>query len=263
MGMGGEIGLRDGGDGKLNDAIAQIYATATAGGLAAGAARAIIGLIGADSCSYNHFGQVGVLDWSVEPADAGLFPGGDELFRQHVDEHPVLAHHRQTGNGEARRISDFLSDLKFRELGLYRDFYQPRGVNHQLAMSVPSPRGGLIGIALNRQRGDFSEYDVQMLNSLRIHVKQTAGISALLHPPALRGPNGELLLTPREEEILKLAAQGHASKQIANHLFVKPCTISNHLNHIYRKLGVSSRSAAITYYQTGFRPEPIGQPYSN
>jgi DNA-binding CsgD family transcriptional regulator len=223
-------------------------------------ARAIIGLIGADSCSYNQFGPVGVLEWSVEPADARDFHGSHELFRQHIDEHPVLAHHRRTDNGDAMRISDFLSDLKFRELGLYRDFYCPRGVNHQLAMTVPGLHGGLIGIALNRQRGEFSDGDVRLLNSLRRHVQQAAEFSVLLHPPELRDPGGHPLLTPREKEILQLAAEGCASKQIASYLGIECCTVSNHLQNIYRKLDVTSRSAAVAYYKNGFRPHPVRRP---
>jgi DNA-binding CsgD family transcriptional regulator len=239
--------------GRRDDGIAQIYATALTTGHAEGVAGAIIGLIGADSCSYNQFGPVGVLAWSVEPADAGAFPGSDELFRLHIGEHPVLAHHRRTGNGEARRISDFLSDRKFRELGLYRDFYRPRGVNYQLAMSVPGPDGGLIGVALNRERGEFSGNDVRLLNSLRRHVRQAAEFSARLLPPELHDPSGHPLLTPREEEILQLAAEGYASKQMARHLGVECCTVSNHLQNIYRKLDVTSRSAAIAYYKSGLR----------
>jgi DNA-binding CsgD family transcriptional regulator len=251
------VDLHDCACGRRDDGIAQIYATALTTGHAEGVTCAIIGLIGADSCSYNQFGPAGVLAWSVEPADAGTFPGGDELFRLHIDAHPVLAHHRRTGNGEARRISDFLSDLKFRELGLYRDFYRPRGVNHQLAMTVPGPDGGLIGVALNRQRSEFSDDDVQHLNSLRRHVRQAAEFSARLLPPELRDPSGHPLLTPREKEILQLAAEGYASKQIASHLSVECCTVSNHLQNIYRKLDVTSRSAAIAYYKSGLRPHRV------
>lgn len=249
--------------GRLNDGIAQIYATALTAGHAEGVARAVAGLISTDSCSYNQFGQAGVLAWSVEPADAGFFPGGDELFRLHIGEHPVLTHHQRTGNGEARRISDFLSDLKFRELGLYRDFYRARGVNHQLAMTVPGPDGGLIGVALNRQRGEFSDEDVRLLNELRPHVKLAAEFSARLLPPEPRDPNGHPLLTPREKEVLQFAAEGYASKQIASQLGIKGRTVDNHLRHIYDKLGVTSRSAAVAYFRSGVRPHRSGKPTSH
>lgn len=55
------------------------------------------------------------------------------------------------------------------------------------------------------------------------------------------GPEG---LTARETEVLGLLAQGLANKQIARELSISPKTVSNHVEHVYAKLGVSSRAAA-------------------
>jgi DNA-binding CsgD family transcriptional regulator len=49
-------------------------------------------------------------------------------------------------------------------------------------------------------------------------------------------------LTAREQEVASLAARGHSSRQIAERLVVSVRTVDNHLQHVYRKLGVSSRS---------------------
>jgi HD-GYP domain-containing protein (c-di-GMP phosphodiesterase class II) len=43
---------------------------------------------------------------------------------------------------------------------------------------------------------------------------------------------------------LDVLARGHSNKQIAQRLVVTPKTVSNHVEHIYTKLGVSSRAAA-------------------
>lgn len=56
-----------------------------------------------------------------------------------------------------------------------------------------------------------------------------------------RGPED---LTPRETEVLALLAQGLANKQIARELSISPKTVGNHVEHVYTKLGVSSRAAA-------------------
>lgn len=48
-------------------------------------------------------------------------------------------------------------------------------------------------------------------------------------------------LTPREHEIARLAAAGHASKQIAQRLGLSVRTVSNHLQNAYLKLGISGR----------------------
>ena len=51
-------------------------------------------------------------------------------------------------------------------------------------------------------------------------------------------------LTPREGEILRLLACGLLNKQIARLLGIAPKTVGNHVEHIYAKIGVSSRAAA-------------------
>jgi len=54
-------------------------------------------------------------------------------------------------------------------------------------------------------------------------------------------------LTAREVEVLGLVARGWSNKQIAQRLVVTPKTVSNHVEHIYSKIGVSSRAAATLY----------------
>ncbi|MHB8573440.1 MAG: response regulator [Candidatus Dormibacteria bacterium] len=51
-------------------------------------------------------------------------------------------------------------------------------------------------------------------------------------------------LTPREKQILRLVAQGAANKEIARAVGASEATVKVHLRALYRKLGVSSRSAA-------------------
>jgi HD-GYP domain-containing protein (c-di-GMP phosphodiesterase class II) len=51
-------------------------------------------------------------------------------------------------------------------------------------------------------------------------------------------------LTTREVEILRLLARGLLNKEIARRLGVSPKTVGNHVQHIYAKIGVSSRAAA-------------------
>ena len=44
-----------------------------------------------------------------------------------------------------------------------------------------------------------------------------------------------------EERVARLAAQGHANKQIATALFISVHTVETHLTHVYRKLEINSR----------------------
>ena len=54
-------------------------------------------------------------------------------------------------------------------------------------------------------------------------------------------------LTAREVEVLGLLARGLSTKQIAQRLVVTPKTAANHVEHIYLKIGVSSRAAATLF----------------
>jgi DNA-binding CsgD family transcriptional regulator len=54
-------------------------------------------------------------------------------------------------------------------------------------------------------------------------------------------------LTAREVEVLGLLARGHSNRQIGTRLTVTPKTVANHVEHLYTKIGVSSRAAATLY----------------
>ena len=53
------------------------------------------------------------------------------------------------------------------------------------------------------------------------------------------------ILTEREIEVLQLAAQGSSNQQIADSLYLSLRTVQSHLNHIFNKLQVSSRTEAV------------------
>ena len=60
-----------------------------------------------------------------------------------------------------------------------------------------------------------------------------------------RGELKPLTLTPRELQVLQLAAQGCAGREIARRLVVSPATVRTHFGRIYEKYGVSDRAAAV------------------
>ncbi|GHO98274.1 hypothetical protein KSF_083220 [Reticulibacter mediterranei] len=61
-------------------------------------------------------------------------------------------------------------------------------------------------------------------------------------------PTRKSNLTDRESEVLALVAQGRTDAQIAEALVISPRTVHAHLRTIYRKIGVTSRFAAIHYW---------------
>lgn len=63
-----------------------------------------------------------------------------------------------------------------------------------------------------------------------------------LHP---RPASGAAKLTKREEEVLRLLAEGLSQSTIAEQLFISSKTVGTHIEHILRKLGVQSRAQAV------------------
>ena len=51
-------------------------------------------------------------------------------------------------------------------------------------------------------------------------------------------------LTAREREVLSLLAQGLPNKSVAKRLGISPKTVSNHIERVYAKLGVTNRAGA-------------------
>jgi DNA-binding CsgD family transcriptional regulator len=84
-------------------------------------------------------------------------------------------------------------------------------------------------------RGDLSD--------AAVHARQQ--LDAALRDPRPRGrqarPGG---LSPREIEVLRLVADGRTAGDIATQLFISSRTVEHHIEHIYTKIGVSSRAAA-------------------
>jgi DNA-binding CsgD family transcriptional regulator len=236
----------------LVDGLAELENPANFAGIAL---PGLAALVGCDVLTYNEIGPVpGQTSYADYPSGA-LDPETQAVFAAHVNEHPLVNYYRLTGRGEPVKISDFLSRQRFHQLGLYADFFRRIPVEHQIAVSLPAPGNQVIGIALNRARGDFTETDRALLTILRAPL-----MAALLRArrrhlaqrafcPATTGLAG---LTDREVEILQLVALGRTNVAIAHSLEVSPRTIAKHLEHIYRKLDVTSRAAAV--FQAGQRP---------
>ena len=127
-----------------------------------------------------------------------------------------------------------------------------------------------IALALIRADRDFSGRDRALLRVLRAPLiaalararsRQQAGQAPAAAaagglpdppgPPGSPGPPGPPGLTDRETTILRLVATGRTNSAIAHHLQLSPRTVAKHLEHVYRKLGVSSRAAAVARLTMG------------
>ena len=185
---------------------------------------------------------------SATTHDEDLQAAVDQAFWTHYWDSRFCSYPGRTGDlRSAIKITDFYSTRQWHSTGMYADHDRLFGVEHSLMLCLPeAPPGTIAGperhVRLYLSRGpgpDFSERDRALLTLLRPHLHQ-----AYLDAERRRHPVPRL--TPRQKNLLRLVAAGHTNTQIARRHGITEGTVRTHLENIYERLGVSSRTAAVT-----------------
>lgn len=338
----------------------EIYVSSDLEGFASRVVLTLPQILPSESVSYTEMDvqgpKIGVEVLNPPASDYALEDG---IFNRYIHEHPFLNHYRQTGEGQAVKISDFLTKSQWRNRALYNEFYKEiRGIEHQMAIGIPTPTLP-VAITLGRNGKDFSERDRQVLDLLHPHLVQAHSnataltrsqheanhfrqaversergmivlqgkgrvqwrneqarrwmeeyfeplrgadrlpeslsrwvchqksllyVEGSVPPPrgplilkragrhlvvrlVADGPEGEtnllileeryaplsigslqaLGVTAREAEVLIHIAHGKTNNEIAAILYVSSLTVKKHLDNVYRKFGVTSRTAALSH----------------
>jgi DNA-binding CsgD family transcriptional regulator len=190
-------------------------------------------------------------DWFVQavPEADQDQPADPDLERAHWrhywDSQPCSYPERTGDLRSIVKIADFYSARQWRSTGMYSDVYRPQDIKHELQLCLPEPPGPSRGpgrsvrLYLFRLSGsDFSERDRALLTLMRPHLHQ-----AYLDAERRRAQGS--LLTPRQTDLLRLVADGHTNGQIARRMGLSEGTVRTHLENIYGRLQVSSRTAAV------------------
>jgi DNA-binding CsgD family transcriptional regulator len=212
----------------------------------------LLGQIPCDGISVEHYDTVRqVHSWlqgsDDEDDNAGPSEDWHRVFWTHYWDCLICSHPVRTGDLRAvTKTSDFYSTGQWHSTGMYTDCIRPQGVEHHLMLALPElPEAAAaperyVRLVLHRGPGpDFSERDRALLVLLRPHLYQ-----AYLDAERRRHPVPRL--TPRQNDLLRLLAAGHTNTQIARRLGISEGTVRTHLENIYERLGVSSRTAAVT-----------------
>jgi DNA-binding CsgD family transcriptional regulator len=85
---------------------------------------------------------------------------------------PLMDHFGRSGDTEARRMSDFVSQRQFHDHPLYIDFYRQMRLEFILGCFLNNSPTAFDGITLNRDRRDFDERDRSVLTLIRPHLIQ-------------------------------------------------------------------------------------------
>ncbi|HEX6233547.1 MAG TPA: LuxR C-terminal-related transcriptional regulator [Jiangellaceae bacterium] len=105
----------------------------------------------------------------------------------------------------------------------------------------------LVGLAA-RQLGDEATATLE-LEAARATFAALGAAPDVAHVDALlaKDPQPPGGLTAREAEVLRLVSVGKSNREIAAELFISEHTVARHLSNIFRKIGVTSRSAATSF----------------
>ncbi len=156
--------------------------------------------------------------------------------------------------GRTLAMSDFLSDREFRRGGLYAQVCKPLGVRAVMKVFLPTGEATGASLVFDTTRSRFTETDRLTLQRVVLHLGQVRrNAHARRTYPALIDTTAAartrlLRLTPRERVVLARAAAGETNTAIAQALFVSPGTVRKHLEHIYDKLEVRTRTQAAAIY---------------
>ncbi len=184
-----------------------------------------------------------------------------EAFDRHFHEHPLVRDHGRNAAAVTRRISDLLPAARFRETPLFNDYYREIGIDHTMAAPIHVHRQFLVSFVFNRSGRDFSDRERARLEVVRPHLGNLYRLSDEVHgaraawgvPSAAPSGAPEARLTAREQEVLGWLAAGKCDRDIADILGISARTVHKHLQRIYEKLGVESRTAAVSRAYSGLR----------
>lgn len=127
--------------------------------------------------------------------------------------------------------------------GMLRDLMEPVALEQQLAIPYRLGESHYRAYVLARTREDFSDEDFCLAQRLQPLLTLLARQVDVL---GRTSPCGEGRgLTGRELAILQLLTEGSTATAIGHRLGISPRTVQKHLEHLYRKLGVSDRLRAV------------------
>lgn len=150
----------------------------------------------------------------------------------------------------AMKISDFASLRQFQRTDIFHDIFSPLHARHQIVLPLYVP-GHVAGLTISRWE-DFSDEETAIAELLsphvalaHMHAQTIAGLHQLREEPV---PAPDRLavngITPREAEVLHWMIQGKRNAEVAGIMGISSRTVGKHLQSIFAKLHVETRTSA-------------------
>ena len=180
-------------------------------------------------------------DYSGMTVSAAQGDALDSAYRAHYWDSSCSYADRTGDLARIARSVDLVADSsQHGDSGMLTDYMRPLGFEHDIMVCLPAggPRRTLRVLFFRGPGPDFSDRDIAVLTLLRPHLRAA-------YITAERRRNGLVALTPRQREILQCVEAGYSNRQIARRLFVSEATVGKHLENVFQRLDVNSRTAAV------------------
>jgi len=199
-------------------------------------------LLGADGGGYFEYepGKENLHDITLPKIDSSWY--GRHELSETIGSWP-LRDPRELAVPTVRSVSETLTRSQRSCNPFQLVFYRPRGLHDEIKLWLPAPIPQIRGFFFLRggTSADFGTRERNLLSLLGPHLA------------TLRErwePSGSITkLTTREADVLALVSTGLTNKQIARRLGVSTGTVRTHLDHVYAKLGVHTRTAAAAHFR--------------
>lgn len=141
------------------------------------------------------------------------------------------------------------------------------GRGHGIAVPIHADEKTLVSFVFSRCR-DFDARELRRLELIRQHLGDLYRLARAVDearaawgvPRPDVAPSPDPALTPRESEVLDWLGGGKTDRDIATILGISPRTVHKHLQRIYEKLGVETRTAAVVRAMRMRRDPGRGEP---
>ncbi len=158
--------------------------------------------------------------------------------------HPILRQYRAVGYADVVQVADVPERFADRRVhAAWRELAEPWNAAEQLALPLPCvPRSAFV---VGRTT-PFTAAELALAHRVRrlldgLHRQATALAGVQVTPPVA----ADLHLTPRQGAVLGLLAEGRTAAAIGRRLGITERTVHKHLQHVYDRLGVTDRLAAV------------------
>lgn len=131
-----------------------------------------------------------------------------QCFDHFFYDHPLVRYHAGHPNGASRKITDAMSQHRFRNTALYNEYYRRIGIDYVIALPLYVDRRALVSFVLNRSRSDFSERDRQVLDLIRQQLAFLYRNAAALERAQLAAGQLTELMLAEGWSLVALDAQG-------------------------------------------------------